>query len=280
MVGTVVVGVEGTASSHDALVWAARTASARGAVLEIVHATGAPVAGREVTLAEQVTLRGKEVLHEATERAQVAAPGVAVRVELERDDVAPALVRRSAGAELLVVGSHPLKGLERLVGSRSYQIVSAAACPAVVVPTFPPPDARDVVVGIDGSADGQAALMLAAAEADRTGADLVVVHAWEEPSLVTGLEYLGGAYVEDLLQQAQAVLDEAVHGVREQHPDLRVHGRVEHGRPADRLLHAARDAALVVVGCRGRQGLARVLLGSVSHGVVLHAPVPVMVARR
>jgi nucleotide-binding universal stress UspA family protein len=54
------------------------------------------------------------------------------------------------------------------------------------------------------------------------------------------------------------------------------------GDPVDSIVGAARGwpADLVVVGSHGRDGLGRVLLGSVAEGVVRHAPCPVLVVRK
>ena len=54
------------------------------------------------------------------------------------------------------------------------------------------------------------------------------------------------------------------------------------GKPAAEIVRFAeqRDAALVVVGTHGRQGMARLLVGSVAEEVVRSAPCPVFVARQ
>ena len=61
----------------------------------------------------------------------------------------------------------------------------------------------------------------------------------------------------------------------------RVAGRVVDGDPREALVDAAlaEDADLLVVGCRGRTGIARLLLGSVASHVAVHAPCSVLIVR-
>jgi len=68
------------------------------------------------------------------------------------------------------------------------------------------------------------------------------------------------------------------------HAYLREHGiesemKIEHGEPAERILAEARAGGydLVVTGTRGRGPVARLLLGSVSHGVSEGAPCTLLV---
>ena len=54
------------------------------------------------------------------------------------------------------------------------------------------------------------------------------------------------------------------------------------GDPVESIVATARawPADLVVIGSHGRDGLGRVLLGSVAEGVTRHAPCPVLVVRK
>ena len=74
------------------------------------------------------------------------------------------------------------------------------------------------------------------------------------------------------------VLAESMAGWQEKFPEVEVHHRVTLGdHPVATLVRKSRDARLLVVGCRGRSAVRSVLLGSVSHGVLHHAKVPVAV---
>ncbi|MCL3860941.1 universal stress protein [Actinotalea sp. K2] len=280
MTAPVVVGVEGTPSSHDALVWAALAARARHCPLEIVNAVGVPYADYDVSFDEAVEQHARSLLRTEAERALEAAPGLEVRTEVDRETPARALTARSETAALVVVGSHRMSLAERVLsGSRSYQVAAGSRCPVAVVPALPGPGTSGVVVGVDGSPDGVAAVALAAAEADRTGTDLHVVRAWQEPAVYVSAEYLVGGFDEQLAENERMLIGESVAGLAEKYPDLVVHQHLVREQPATALLAAAADARLLVVGSRGRHGVVRMLLGSVSHTVVIHAPCPVLVVR-
>jgi len=60
-------------------------------------------------------------------------------------------------------------------------------------------------------------------------------------------------------------------------PGLEVRGTLVHGPPQPALLEASRPAALLVVGNHGLRGFERLLLGSVSHSMVLNIVSPMVV---
>jgi nucleotide-binding universal stress UspA family protein len=135
-----------------------------------------------------------------------------------------------------------------------------------------------IVVGIDGTASSTAAVRWAAREAVRRGVVLRVVHAfawhWEGGRFDGGTEYLAAAqdFAGEVTAAAVAEATAAAPGVLTETAPLV-------GNPIPQLLEAARDAALVVLGSRGRGGFASLLLGSVSQQVATRAACPVVVVR-
>src|SRR5437867_3157773 len=135
-----------------------------------------------------------------------------------------------------------------------------------------------IVVGVDGSPGGDAALRWALAEARLRGARLRVVHAYELPQAPLADAGIGVAGVtvpsipaDDLErlrslseEQARSVIDSAL-----QRADGNASVGLEidlaplAGRPAETLIEAGRGAELLVLGSRGRGGFLGLLLGSV-----------------
>ena len=78
--------------------------------------------------------------------------------------------------------------------------------------------------------------------------------------------------------QADQLLEHLLGEVRETVEGIDVHRTVVEDRnPAEALVELSHEADLLVVGARGRGGFSSLLLGSVSHAVVLHARCPVVV---
>ncbi len=129
----------------------------------------------------------------------------------------------------------------------------------------------DIVVGIDGSAHSDKALTWAIDEAELRGVRARAVLAWSY--MGEGDSLLGVGTTETDAKEALAEIVERVAGNRIHLVDqVTVNDLAAHG-----LIDQAKDAAMVVVGTRGRTGLKRVLLGSVSRAVLEKAHVPVVV---
>jgi len=144
-----------------------------------------------------------------------------------------------------------------------------------------------IVVGIDGSAEAAAALTFAATEAARRGARVRVVAVIQKADFVTVPLGMAPPTVMtttvDFPSVARQVAQDAVDAFTTDHPALA--GRVEMdvvgraGHPATELVEQSREAALLVLGHRGRGALASTFLGSVGLSCVLHAHCPVTIVR-
>lgn len=143
---------------------------------------------------------------------------------------------------------------------------------------------KSIVVGVDGSEDSEAALVVAEGLADQLGARLVLANVVEyahSPSATIGPMGPGiGASVpfgDDLGEQvraAEALLEKIV-----EEADVEAETRVVAGLAGERLADLAdeEDAAMVVVGSRGRGAFKAAFLGSVSTSLIGVARRPVLV---
>jgi nucleotide-binding universal stress UspA family protein len=143
----IVVGIDGSDASREALRWAAQEAKLRSARLVGVHAwtfvPPQPIGDPGLLAVPAGDLPGQldaerhvaeTVLREAEADALAVAPGIEFEQTLIEGDAAEALVAESESAELVVVGSHGRSGLRAaLLGSVSRHVTSHAACPVVVV---------------------------------------------------------------------------------------------------------------------------------------------------
>ncbi len=130
-----------------------------------------------------------------------------------------------------------------------------------------------VVVGVDGSANGQRAMHVAARQAARTDRPLVVVHAVGLTELIHGDHVPANEHRPEIAREVIewcSTLEGECHEVE---------SLVLDGSPVDVLLRAATDldASLIVVGRRGTGGRPELRLGSTAHQVIEHAHCPVLV---
>ena len=132
---------------------------------------------------------------------------------------------------------------------------------------------RRILVPTDGSETAAAAMEEAIDLAGADSAEVHVLHVIDSWRYDTSIE----SAVEPLREEADPVV-ERLAGMAEA-AGVPVTTAIEVGRPAHHVLEYAddHDVDLIVLGTRGRGGLPRRLLGSVTQYVVTHAEVPVHV---
>ncbi|WP_413450325.1 universal stress protein [Georgenia phoenicis] len=136
---------------------------------------------------------------------------------------------------------------------------------------------RPIVVGVDGSSLADTAVLWAAAEADRRGTTLHVVHAFVHLHAVGG--YVAVLDTANPLEIGGEVCERAAGAAREAFPSLTVTTEVRVGRAAPELIKASREAAMLVLGARGHGRVTGLIVGSVSQQVAMYARCPVVVVR-
>lgn len=285
--GRIVVGTDGSASSDEAVRFAAAEAKAAGALLEIVHSSEEPntvnpgkIGAPLVVNAEPIDGSAESLLARATGIASEAAPGVNVEGESMFGDTVQVLCDASADADLLVVGSRGRGDLKSLVlGSVSHDCLHKASGPVAVVHRASTAGGP-VVVGTDGSDEATAAVRWAAQAAARRGTFLHVVHAWNVGTPVAlgpmAVPAPTGVEPSELRTAADSVVDRARALAGEVAPGLEVTGSASEGAPIDVLEEASKGAAMLVVGSHKRGELSALVMGSTSHGLIRGAECPVI----
>ncbi|WP_438445842.1 universal stress protein [Gorillibacterium sp. sgz5001074] len=139
---------------------------------------------------------------------------------------------------------------------------------------------KKLLVAFDGSNHSQKALRQAMQMAEDNGAALHILHVFQLPALIVGESFISAPpqLEADTYRKAEQVLEQA-QTLAASLPN--VTGLLKYGRPAEVTLEYAEaiQADLIIVGSRGLSGIRELVLGSVSHNIVQHAKVPVLVVK-
>ncbi|WP_432092411.1 universal stress protein [Streptomyces sp. bgisy100] len=280
-----VVGVDGSGSSLEAVDWAVDEAERHGLQLRLVHGSlweryegtrPSPATDRP---AEQIL--AEHIAASAAEHAQRRNPDVKVSSDVLAADPTTALLREGHEAFALVTGSRGRGMLgETLLGSVSLTVAARAVCPVIVVRGEEPTrrDGLPVVLGVGERSVTSAAVRFAVAEAEIRNCPLHVVRAWRTPAH-EAVEHLlpTDARAPTPEQRAADQVAEALRGVGPVR-DGAVVRRITAEGPAHKVLaDASVEAALLVLGAPRRHGHFGLQLGRVAHALLHHAACPVAV---
>ena len=145
-----------------------------------------------------------------------------------------------------------------------------------------PVNRHGIVVGVDGSPASNAAVCWAARDAAMRNVPLTLVHAYNtyvptfpQIPLSAGVALFQEEDGRQVLEQAVKIAEDAVKADQ----NIAIASELKSSPPVPTMVDLSEDAEMVVVGSNGRGAVGRVLLGSVSSGVVRHAKCPVAVIR-
>lgn len=270
----IVAGYDRSPGSNDALRWAAREAWARGTDLTVVLAWDLARFGEDdPEVADLAMQRGERALARGLTYAESVMGHDRVHAEVILEPPARALCALSKDAEMVVVGSRGHGGMAELaLGSVPWHVAGHGHGRIVIVrgewrPVNKAPG--PVVVGVDGSPAAHAAMALAFEEASLRDVHLVAVCALADaPGKLGGMHLIEEEFGREMAEQEK------------KHPDVTVVRQVVPGHPRSSLLTAAHEAQMLVIGNRGRGGVAGMTLGSVAQAMLHHASCPVGVVHQ
>ncbi|TFC79593.1 universal stress protein [Cryobacterium cheniae] len=271
---TYYIGFDGSDPSRAAVRWGLARAEAAGSPVVLVHVVDDEWGLLGPDYAREAERRADSLLVREVDAARTHA-GLNIGALVLHGSPAWTLAAVPTSGDVLVVGTHKTGSLRgRVLGSRSVQIAAAAGCTVAVVPETTGDGRRGVVVGVDRFEGSTSAVCRGAREAHRLGQELILVHA---PSIL-GAEP-GSPALPESTRAAEHVLQAAATLAATTTPGVLVHPRLVHLPPAEALLDAAGEAALLVLGVSHPRPATQSVIGSVTHDVLMNINLPVLIAR-
>jgi nucleotide-binding universal stress UspA family protein/uncharacterized membrane protein YfcA len=217
--------------------------------------------------------RAEQEAHRVLEdiRSEARRQGYGTRIEIRRGMQPHKEIVRLADelrCDVIVMGRRGRRGLAlRMVGDATRNTIGFADCSVLVVPRGGRMWDERILVATDGSRYGELSAVFAGRLAKFGGLPVSVVSVASPQADETQRAEGRGA----VDRVRTALVKEGVEA----------EGALLEGDPVSGIIAAAREreADLIVVGSHGRTGLGRLLLGSVSEGVIGQADCPVLVVK-
>ena len=138
-------------------------------------------------------------------------------------------------------------------------------------------DFNRIILAVDGSDGSKRAVKKALHLAKETGVDVTAIHVMEPYLPLSDLNYSYPDILEITKKFGKDILDKvkkqgSEHGVN-------VKTKLVEGIPDDQIIKEAKKDDLIIMGCKGRTALSRILVGSVCEKVLHHSKSPVMMIR-
>ena len=282
----IIVGVDQSEGSNDAIALASSLAGITGAELMLVNVfpyDTRPSRALNATFEAYLRKDSNELLErlrgdleDAVETKAIPNPSAAHGLH--------ELAEKEDAALIVVASTHTGRAGRVLPGSTAERLLHGAPCPVAVAPkgyTRRSGDEPGIVgVGYDGSQSAQRALQAAARIAAATGARLRVIRAFTPLAydFPPGSASMGGvAYNDSLQERASGELDAAVAKLE---GEVRAEPFFAVGNAAEILAEASEQLDFLLVGSRGYGPLHSVVVGGVAGRVVREAACPVIVLPR
>lgn len=276
----VLVAVDGSPSGENALRQAFRIAGA--GVVRVISAYPPLEEGEGLYIssmsymgalkapAEAAIKRALEIAHEA---------GVKVESAVMEGEAYYVISQEAARwkADLVIMGRRGISRLDRvLMGSTSNRTIAHCDCNIIIFPLNTEIKPSVVLAATDGSSLAAVAVDEAMAFAASKKGKLVLVSAVEYN---VELEALAPDIVEKMQEKVFKELEATSKKASEMGVEIQV--VVKGGKPFDVIVSTAEEtgAGIIFIGCHGRKGIRKLMVGSVSEKVIGHAKCPVFIKK-
>ena len=181
-------------------------------------------------------------------------------------------------ADLIVMGARGLGPVkERLFGSVSHRILTLAPCATLIV-NGPVKAMKQILLPLEGPTDAEAAVRFLQLKPfhETVELTLMTVLPWTEPPWPSGAAAAAAAAATEMLEKQTQYIEDVAERLCA--IGYKAHGVALLGTPPTMILQQATTlrSDLILMGTRGRQGISRFVLGSVSHAVLHKIPCPVL----
>lgn len=278
MSGTILVGVNGTDPSRAALRWAMKRAAAVGAKVSVAHVIDDGWATIGARMIGDLRDDAQRLVEKEAEYARRLTHDVVIHTQLLRGSLMQELIAASDSADMVVVGTHKTGFIHgKVFGSRSLWLAAAAHAPVAIIPQTSQRDGRGIVVGVDDSQAGRLAVRFAAIEAERARETLTLLRAFVAPDPTNKTDDVRRELTRHIEARTSATLSDASALVGSVAANVETRSRGIRRPAAEALVAASASAALLVIGCSRREDSHQVMVGSVSHDVLVNLTGPTVV---
>jgi nucleotide-binding universal stress UspA family protein len=303
MLGNILVPVDGSALSEEALPVAEKLARHSGAVLHIVRIHVTPTRPPLSLEGMPVTDRGTDAARWLSERAYVRRiriklgprSGLETRIAVLGGPVAQVLTTYAAlkRIDLIVMATHARRGLARTwMGSVADEVLRYSRVPILVLrgaeASLPAPASADpprILIALDGSSIAERVVEPAVSLGRALEAECTLLRVVDPHGLLGDLHAflaprMGRAMAEQQEIEAKDYLTEMAWWMHERGVQAKARIVISE-RPADAILAEAEreGAALIAMATHGRSGLSRMLMGSVAGQVQQGTRIPLLLYR-
>jgi nucleotide-binding universal stress UspA family protein len=283
MYDSILLPVDGSEHAAKIVHHAAELAQWTAATIQVVFVAdttrdSVTVVGGDVV--DALEREGERIVSDVADTLE--ALGVEHGTDVVQGNPAPTIVdyAEQYDYDQIVLPTHGRTGISRyLLGSVTEKVVRLSAVPVLTARmqsdeqlSFP---YENLLIPTDGSPASTAAARHGLALAATLDATVDILSVVDDTSLGPDVR---SALSADELERPATEAVEAVVAEAEEHEVAHVETRVEQGPPAEviREYIEANEIHAVVMGCSGRRGVDRILLGSVAEKTVRSAPVPVI----